>query len=184
MQKKSLAYFLIFALIAPLAGAFSWLHYERRCARKEVRHRLMAGLPADQYVHFRFSKETADKLRWEDAREFSLNGQLYDVAKRIESRDSVQLWCIADHKESGIKKRLDALALNLLSQDSGQQRNTQQVLDFFKTMSAFLPPCCAAVKEPAALKTAPLLVLPADSLYQFNPACPPGPPPRQTVAQE
>ena len=75
---------------------------ERAQLRKEIKHRIKAGVPDEERVRFSFSMEGYDRLEWyERGKEFVLDGRMYDIVERAEMQDgTVLLECIDDVQET------------------------------------------------------------------------------------
>ena len=152
---------LLLSLVLPFAGTRLWMEYARGQVREEVKHRLFDGLPDEELVELRFSLADArTELDWEHEREFEWNGQMYDVVRKQEIRDSLVLVCYPDNAESEIKRQLRELTERLWQSDPRQQQQHAQLRHFqkilinqgFETLSLQSPnPGCQPVPESIGL---------------------------------
>lgn len=96
----------------PTAGSLTWLNLERAIVKKEVDRHIVAGIEASDLVLLKFSREEAETLlRWEHAREFEYDGQMYDVVETWAHGDTVYYRCWWDREETALNNRMRVLAL-------------------------------------------------------------------------
>lgn len=126
--KSVLAAALTLGLFAdPIGGAFTWLHCRREGVKKEVREHIIPGVEEDDLVLLRFStEESRTCLRWEHAREFEYDGQMYDIVETWTVGETVYYRCWWDREETRLNQRLRELAIRAfggrvpgLSEDGG-----------------------------------------------------------------
>jgi len=112
MSKSLISGLVIVCFLAdPVVGVLAWLHCKKTGVRKEVSERMAAGIEKDQLVVLKFSKEEARTLlRWENAGEFELNNEMYDVAETQTLGDTIFYWCWPDEKETRLNRRLEELS--------------------------------------------------------------------------
>ena len=133
--KKHLGIFLLFSLIAPLAGTYTWLHYEKRQVRKEIKKRLIAGIDRSELALIKLSRHEAETaLRWEHEREFEYAGRMYDVVETRMRNDTFLYWCWPDDAETLLNKKLDRLLTGALEHDPQRREAERQVVQFFKSL--------------------------------------------------
>ena len=126
---------LLSALAAPLLGGWVWLEVEKKLVKRAVKHRILEGLDDAELTRLAFTpEEIRTELEWEHDREFEFRGVMYDVVRRIETADSVVLWCWPDHAETALNQRLREQVLNALQNDPGRQERQQELVFFFKTL--------------------------------------------------
>ena len=82
---------------------------ERAQLRKEIKHRIKAGVPDEERVRFSFSVKAYDRLDWfEPGKEFMLHGRMYDIVERTRLHDgTILLECIDDVQETMLFASLD-----------------------------------------------------------------------------
>lgn len=99
----------------PTAGSLTWLDLERANVKKAVDRHIVAGIEAGDLVLLEFSRaETETLLRWEHAREFEYDGQMYDVVETWAVGDTVFYRCWWDREETALNNRMRLLALRAL----------------------------------------------------------------------
>lgn len=99
----------------PTAGSLTWLNLERANVKKAVDRHIVAGIEAGDLVLLEFSREeTGTLLRWEHAREFEYDGQMYDVAETWAVGDTVFYRCWWDREETALNNRMRLLARRAL----------------------------------------------------------------------
>lgn len=73
--------------------------------KETIEKALQEGLKENNLVNLRFSAQRYHHLIEADSQdEIEFDGHRYDVAEVIFNKDSVQVKCLADHKEDNIKK--------------------------------------------------------------------------------
>ncbi|HRI25725.1 MAG TPA: hypothetical protein PLZ45_13695 [Ferruginibacter sp.] len=145
---------------------FSIRQYE---AKEEMKHRLLASVPEHllQVINADVNKED---IEWEEeGREFFLHGQLYDVAYTKTVNGHTLIYCLNDHKEDQLLKKLSAVVAGHADQPGnhpGQHHTRFEPSDFILfTETTFSP---KQTTTPVYSDGAERLVsAPAD------PACPP-----------
>ena len=95
--------------------------------KEEIERELLAHVP-DSSLELVIEEDHSDKLEWEEkGKEFSLNGDMYDVA-RIEIKDGkTYLYCINDKKEKEILDNL-VKAVNKNHDNKKERNNVKPVL--------------------------------------------------------
>ena len=110
---------------------------------------MIAGMSKERLVRLAFTKGQTDTLlRWEHAKEFEFQNQMYDVLERKNQGDSVIYWCWWDQEETLLNRHLENLAKKAFAGDPQQQKAQDQLFQFFKSIY-----CCV----PDALKSFPLV---------------------------
>ena len=135
MKKQIISFFLLFALVAPVAVTYSWLQVQKCAIKKEVKWDLIAGIEKKELVFFQFSnEEITSKLRWEHEGEFEYNNQMYDVVEKKIVNDATQLWCWWDHKETKLNKKLQDLVVAAFQNDSKSKEKQNELHRFYKLL--------------------------------------------------
>jgi len=138
LQKQVISFFLLFILIVPAFVTYTWLQQHKRAIKREVKWEMIAGIDKSELVFFIFSnKDVQTKLRWEHAKEFEYKNQMYDVVEKKVSKDSTQLWCWWDYKETKLNKQLQILLVKVFQNDSQSKEKQNQVFKFYKLV--YLP---------------------------------------------
>lgn len=138
MKKQIVSLFLLFILIVPAVVTFTWLQKHKRAVKREVKWKMIAGIDKSELVFFTFSNiDIQTKLRWEHAKEFEYKNQMYDVVEKKIFKDSTQLWCWWDNKETKLNKQLQRLLVTVFQNDSKSKEKQDQVFKFYKMV--YLP---------------------------------------------
>ncbi len=108
-------------------------------------------MPKTELAIFNFSISELNKIEWEEkGKEFWLNGNLYDVVKKLKTAESVTFHCINDNQEKELFANLEELINRQMNSDA-QSNNTslkklqsdyffiQTVLQFSFAEICFLP---------------------------------------------
>lgn len=138
---------------------------------------MIAGLDPNELVLLKFSKkEATEKLRWEHAKEFEYNGQMYDVVTKSVEGDTVYYRCWWDHEETLLNQKLRKLVASAFEKDENRQRNQVQLQVYFQTFF------CASVFDWQIM--APFILVATHQSTQCTnyftpiPLSPPTPPPK------
>jgi len=119
--KKALAAILLTIIFMSQVGYYFVYTIHQHIIKEEIERELLTNIP-ESSLEVVIAENWNNKLEWEEKdKEFSLNGEMYDVA-RIEIKDGkTHLYCINDKKE---KELLDNLvqAVNK-NHDSKKERN-------------------------------------------------------------
>lgn len=138
MKIKISGILLLFCLIAPIVATFTFLHYHKKHIRKEVKHKIIAGIDRDELVLLKFTKkESKTKLRWEHSKEFEYKNQMYDIVEKEFKGDTIYYWCWWDHEETELNKKLDVLVAYALGQDAQRKESQKQLENFYKSLYCY-----------------------------------------------
>jgi hypothetical protein len=124
--KKLLAASLLAMLFSSQVGYYFVYTIHQHIVKEEIEEELLANIP-DSSLEIIIAEEFGDRIKWkEEGKEFSLDGELYDIARTKTVDGKTLLYCINDKKE---KQILDNLikAVNK-NQDNKRGRNINPVL--------------------------------------------------------
>lgn len=139
MKKQLISFILLFILIVPAVATYTWLRQHKRAVKREVKWNMIAGVDKKELVFFTFSnKDIVTKLRWEHAKEFEYQTQMYDVVEKVVANDSTQLWCWWDHEETKLNKQLQRLLVGVFQNDLESKTKQNNVFKFY-TLLFFQP---------------------------------------------
>jgi hypothetical protein len=133
--KKIIAILLLFSLLAPVAGLYLWLRYEKKQVKEEVKQAILSGLEKDQLVCLTFPVEEVERMiEWENEYEFEYRGEMYDVVETEYSGIMISYWCWHDSKETRLKDQIEDLLAGG-SDDAPVTKDKQiKLLQFYKTL--------------------------------------------------
>ena len=98
-MKKLSAISILVAILFSQFGLFIYYTIDLQQIRNESQKELIAGLP-DRYFVTLNLEENQSLINWEnEGVEFSLNGEMYDVAKIKNENGKTILYCMPDKKE-------------------------------------------------------------------------------------
>jgi hypothetical protein len=132
--KTFLAILLMLTFLLPFVGRYASIEYQAYKTKKEVKHKLLAGIDCKELVSLTISKQdAADKLNWHHHKEFEYQGQMYDIvyADSI-GNDTIQYWLYWDNDETKLNRQLASLVANVLGHDPIQQERNAQFNNFTK----------------------------------------------------
>jgi hypothetical protein len=172
LKKKLVGIFLIFCLVAPLAGTYSFLQLRKAAIHREVKAKMIAGLDENDLVLLKITGDEAGDLYWEHSREFEYKGQLYDVVYTEQQGDTTYYRCWADHEETALNHQLRMLVADALGNDPQHKSENKRLEELFKSL--FCEDTADRKKLPIAATTAShtFLTLGYTSLF-FPPFSPP-----------
>jgi hypothetical protein len=109
------------------------MQQRRHTVKKEIKRKLIKGVNQEELVLLKFSiEDSKTKLKWKHAREFSFEGEMYDVVSTDIKSDSIFYRCWWDHEETALSKKLDRLLFFALGQDMPCKENNSLMFDYYK----------------------------------------------------
>lgn len=152
-MKQAIAITLLICFIAPLGGTYIWLHQQKRQIKKQVKRHLIAGLSKNQLVLLKFTKaDEQKKLRWEHAKEFEYNHQMYDVVTKQTIGDTTYYRCWWDNEETQLNKKLHTLLAKALGTNKANKDRQKRIIQFIE--NAFIQQHTLAIAKFNFLKQA------------------------------
>ena len=122
-------------LVAPIATSLVILKMQKKQVKREVKRKIIAGIDKSELVLLKFTHvEKNAKLRWEHAKEFEYNGEMYDVVESKVAGDTNYYWCWWDNEETTLCKKLDELLYFALGHNPKKQENQKRLLNFYKSL--------------------------------------------------
>jgi hypothetical protein len=135
LNRKVAGIALFLCFVAPLVATFSILQIQKKMIRKEVKHRMIAGMQLDELVLLKFTAaESENNLRWEHSKEFEYRDQMFDIVKQETKGDTTYYWCWLDDRETQLNKQLDALVAEILGGHPQSKEKQDKLTDFFKKL--------------------------------------------------
>jgi len=99
------------------------MQFEKSAIKREIKWKMIAGIDQEELVLLKFSQEeTETKLRWEHAKEFEYNGQMYDIVSSEIKGDSIYYRCWWDYEETNLNKKLKKLVASAFDQNEDNQK--------------------------------------------------------------
>lgn len=133
--KKFFSIFMLFAFIAPFLGVYMVHKYQQKKIRRAVKQQMIAGIDADELVHFKFTLlEAATLLNWKHSKEFEYLDQWYDVVKADTVADTIHYALWWDAEETELNKSLKATVQKLLANNPQNKKNNESLLQFSKKL--------------------------------------------------
>ena len=174
MKGKVTSIVLLFLMVVPLTTSYFFVQLQKMQVKKEVKWKMIAGLDKEELVLFKFTEaESQSKLKWEHAKEFEYQGEMYDVVEIEIRANTIYYWCWWDHKETKLNRQLEELVTQVLDQDTTIQGNQRKLVDYFKKL--FNKPY--QKQFAVLLKSRPTDLMYSENLAQMY-STPPVPPPR------
>lgn len=139
----------------------------------------MVGMNRERLVRLAFTEGQADTLlRWEHAKEFEFQNQMYDVLEQKKQGDSMVYWCWWDQEETLLNRHLDDLAINASTRDPQQQKAQDQLFQFFKSIYCSVPDALKSFKLIAPGEFSQSLIWGEKNEHHSWRQRPPSPPPK------
>lgn len=134
MKQRIVAAILLLSLIVPVGATVLFLRHQRTRIRKEVKHRIMAGLDREDLVLLRFSSGELSELKWKHSREFEYRGFMYDIVERETRGDTTSFWCWLDRAETALNQQLHELYEIAFNQNPENRKSQQRLFSFFRSL--------------------------------------------------
>ena len=134
-MKKLIGIFLLLCLIVPFTGTISWLNYQKKKVRKQIKHEIIAGIDKGELVQLTFTiEETNSQLKWKHSKEFEFNHQMYDIVEADTSGNIINYWCWWDHQETKLNKQLNKLLAQFLGNDTKNKETKTRLANFYQSL--------------------------------------------------
>lgn len=112
-----------------------YLQWQQKRVKKEVKRKLMAGIPQSELVLLKFSRDEAQtELQWKHAREFRYGGRMFDIQYERLSADSCFYWCWEDEEETHFQAQLEYHLSRIWPNDKRNQEPQQRLEWFYKCL--------------------------------------------------
>lgn len=135
MKRRITGFVLLFCLAVPIAAMFTFLHYQKKQVRREVKHRIIAGIDRSELVLLKFTPtEAKTTLRWKHSKEFEYNASMYDIVETEFVDDTIHFWCWWDNKETKLNRQLDNLLAVAWDNDPVQHKNKEHLAKLYKSL--------------------------------------------------
>ena len=135
MKGKVAGIFLLFCLVAPIPATFTFLHYQKKQIKKEIKRQIIIGINKEELVLLKFAKnESETLLHWKHSKEFEYDGQMYDIVETENRGDTTCYWCWLDNEETKLNKQLDELLASALGKDTKNIEHKDRLVFFLKSL--------------------------------------------------
>lgn len=130
-MKIATAWILILVLTLPLGLTGWYLNWQKHKIKKSVKKELIAQTDKDKLELLKFKKSELNlQVVWKHAKEFSYNGEMYDIVNSQTINDSIFYWCWVDNEETSLNIKLTEWVDKTLGQDTQRSTKTQKVFQF------------------------------------------------------
>lgn len=155
LLKKVLSIVLLLSLILPFVGTVSWLNYQKKIVRRQIKHEIIAGIERSELVNLTFTlEETQSQLNWKHSKEFEYNNNMYDIVEADTIGNVVTYWCWWDYEETKLNKELTVLLAQFLGNDTQNKETKTRFAQFYKSLYLIgVKPWEAIDKEITTAKT-------------------------------
>jgi hypothetical protein len=128
--KTLLSLTLLFALLLKMGGFYAILSFEREEIREKVERKLLNSIQKSELICIVENAENLSKIEWERSeREFSFEGNLYDVVYKETIAGVNHFYCLSDDDETKLEAKIDKL-LETQNNHSSSGNHSKLILDF------------------------------------------------------
>lgn len=139
MFQRLIALFILFTMLVKIGGYYPIFMVERWHIRKEIKRSIKSSIPEKDLHRISFSKSTGE-INWvREGKEFSVNGQMYDIVKSEECLDTIHYYCISDDEETELFAHLDERTKKQMENDPAAARRPVKQLLKIVTSLFYLP---------------------------------------------
>jgi len=136
--KKIFPFLFLVVFVAPFWGMYFYLSFQQKSIKVAVQNQLEEGISINQMVKLTFSRSEIDKvLRWEHAKEFEYQGQMYDIIEVIEKGDSTQYLCWWDKAETASKEKIRKLITEEINKSKPGNQKSYKLSDYYKSIYVY-----------------------------------------------
>lgn len=129
-KRNILGICFVLMLILPSICTVSWLHYQRKQIRREVKNMIMSGLDKSDLIELTFDDAEISELKWKHDAEFEFEGRMYDIVASEQQNHQTTYWCWLDKEETALNAQLDDV-LNIALIGNRNRRTKEIQLDNF-----------------------------------------------------
>lgn len=134
-MKKLISIILLLSLILPFVGTVSWLNYQKKQVKRQIKHQIIAGIDKSELVQFTFTKaQIKEELNWKHAKEFEYNNSMYDIVEADTTENSLTFLCWWDYKETKLNKQLTKLLAQFLGNDQQNKNTKTRFAQFYQSL--------------------------------------------------
>lgn len=134
-MKKLISIFLLICIIFPFVGSVSWLNYQKKKVRKQIKHEIIAGIDKSELVQLSFTKAQAEtELEWEHSKEFEYNNNMYDIIIADTTENIITYWCWWDVEETALNQKLKKTLANFLGKDTKNKETKTRFANFYQSL--------------------------------------------------
>ena len=109
--------------MAPLVLHFGALQWQRRMLKRNVKFEYLKQAENRHLLtYFSFSREEYEALDWEEAHEFKLGTEKYDVIETQSESGKIILWCFRDRAEERVDQEVEIALMALLGTSKSENK--------------------------------------------------------------
>ncbi|CAG5078517.1 hypothetical protein [Parvicella tangerina] len=165
---------LVLSLAVPTLSTISWLQYQKKEVKREVKRMLKTSTPKEELVEFNFNLFQYMGLDWKKRHEFELNGKMYDIVYQEITNSNVHYWCWLDKEETALNAQLDQL-LQIALTGNSRRRSKEVQLDLF--LKSMIAQSANLIEVPNNISSEQIESI--DSIYESVDQRTPSPPPER-----
>lgn len=127
--------FLLLCLVIPFTLTYSFLHYQKKHIKNEIKRKIIDGNLKENLVLLKFTElESKSLLRWEHPKEFEFKDRMYDVVVTEVKNDTIHYWCWLDNDETKLNQQLNKLLAYSLCKNPKNHEKQERLTNFFKSL--------------------------------------------------
>ena len=129
-MKRILSILLVFVFFYSIIGFYLNFEIKQFRIKKEIKENLIVSLPENELTLLKISSTDNVKIKWmEEGKEFRYMGNMFDVVKIVNRRDSTYFYCYSDSKESKLISHLDKLVKEQAGHSQSRSFQKKQVIN-------------------------------------------------------
>jgi len=133
--KKITSILLLLCLTLPFAGTVSWLNYQKKKVKRQIKHEIIAGIDKSELIQFTFTKtQVEEELNWKHSKEFEYKNSMYDIVEADTVSNTITYWCWWDYKETKLNKQLSKLLAQFLGNDTQNKETKTHFAQFLQSL--------------------------------------------------
>lgn len=106
-MRRIISLLVILIALWQIVGFFSYFEWEKFQLRQEIKEVIAQTSTKKELCELEFTFKEMKNLTWFESREFKFQGRMYDVVKRIPTKNGVRFVCVNDSKEASLYAKLD-----------------------------------------------------------------------------
>lgn len=135
-MRKALSILLTFIFLFNIAGYYLWFAVQQKKIKEDVEQQIRKGLSSEDLSVVIVPLNGQNQLKWiKPAKEFRLNGEMYDVVRSKTNGQNKYYYCIIDNKE---KKLIANFHRTHTSKKEADKRNKNTLNDRFIPKNYFI----------------------------------------------
>lgn len=135
MNRNLALLLLLTTLIMPIISTYTWLYYQKKAIKKEIKHTICKNIDKSNLVLIKLTQKQQDyQLKWQHSKEFEYKNEMYDIVSKKTIGDTTYFWCWWDSKETALNKQLAKLTNFIFGNNNKQKEKKETLKNFYKSI--------------------------------------------------